>query len=170
MRVVWRSIGLLVALCIVGGVAVGQVNACMSDSECASGWTCIGEQPNALPYPVPGSCQQQECWINVCQFPNECNGDICMPAPVVGGCTTSSQCGSGQCCNNGTCGGCEQKSCNDSYKVWCPSGTTRQSQVLSTRCVQKGQLYWCSYLLGSAQTYNTTLGQFPTSPLGVYNL
>jgi hypothetical protein len=69
-----------------------------------------------------------------------------------GGCTSSSACPSGQCCKDGVCGSDCQKDCNDSYKTWCPSGTTRQSAIVSTRCVQKGQLYWCSYLLGSAQT------------------
>jgi hypothetical protein len=88
-------------------------------------------------------------------------------AGVGGSCTTSSQCGSGQCCRNGSCStNCKGPQCNESYRVHCPAGQTATSTVLSTSCVSKGHLYWCNNGLGSAQTYNTTLRQFSTSPPG----
>jgi hypothetical protein len=72
------------------------------------------------------------------------------------GCTSNSQCGSGQCCRNGSCTtscGSEGPSCNDSYKVWCPAGTTRTNTVRRTTCIHQDAIYWCSYTLGTAQEY-----------------
>lgn len=82
--------------------ACGLINGVQVD--CAGGWYCIN-----------GSCVQNSgCWENVCQAPNTCMGDICMPA---GGGTTC-ECGVRA---DGRCRACSV-ACNISFQ--CPVGTT----------------------------------------------
>jgi hypothetical protein len=103
---------LIVGLGIVmGSYRVGRVmaQACYSSEECGDGWTCVG----ALPPLQAGSCSQQGCFENVCEYPNICNGDICMPA------------GGSECpCETNASGAC--KSCGGGGAYACVSTTANQ--------------------------------------------
>ncbi len=48
-----------------------------SNGSCGAGWTCTGYI--AGPPETPGTCSQQGCWYNVCEYPNICAGDYCYP-------------------------------------------------------------------------------------------
>lgn len=74
--------------------------------DCAGGWYC-----------VDGQCLQDSgCWVNVCDPPNTCNGDICMPA------------GGSECpCGTNASGACKSCGGGGAYGYpQCGSGTTLQ--------------------------------------------
>lgn len=58
----------LVGLTVPSYVSAAQCGG--THGDCTDGWYC-----------VDGQCLQDSgCWVNVCDPPNICNGDICMPA------------------------------------------------------------------------------------------
>ena len=131
---------LLLALFFVGvdnikAESCGIING-QDFGSCAGGWYCVS-----------GSCVQNSgCWVNVCQAPDTCQGDICMPA------SNTNDCPCGYKPDGVSCKSCSNFSCptpvncpadrlmfqsgtiyGDNWSARCPVGTAQSSVSSDTK-------------------------------------
>jgi len=117
---------------------------CTTAADCSGGWACQA-----------GNCiQDQGCFVNVCDYPDTCDGDICYPA---GGGSTC-ECGTNAA---GACKACQQEpQCDYSYQIDCPTGYVKGTFVIAKSCVRRSRMAICyngqkggtTYIAGSAQS------------------
>lgn len=124
---------LLIIFFVIGAFFVtNKINILFAQEctgSCPTGWACIGYNP-----PNQGNCEQQGCFENICDYPDTCVGDICMPA---GSTPTTPKPGGGSCVG----------------PTNCPSGWTPAFNQTPTkiRTCDQSDPKLCS--LGTAQKY-----------------